>query len=618
MHSITMFDSIKEALQDVLRSVRDGRTQLPDFQRGWVWDDEHIRSLLASVSMSYPIGAVMMLQTGNPDVRFKPRLVEGLTATGTPAEPERLILDGQQRLTSLFQALFMDQPVTTRDARGKALRRWYYIDIRKALDPDSDREDAIVGLPEDRILRNFRGEPLPGRDYSTTEKECAAELLPLPLVFDVAKLTAWQMKYVQGDAAQIQERLLRWNALTQEVIQRFQQYQVPLILLRKETPKEAVCQVFEKVNTGGVSLTVFELLTATFAADEFHLRDDWAAREKRLRKRPVLRSIENTDVLQAITLLATRDRRVQAIAEGTVADNAPGISCKRRDVLRLTIADYRKWADRVTDGFERASKFLNSLRIYDARDVPYRTQIVPLAAILAALGDKADNDGIRLKLARWYWCGVFGELYGGAIETRFAKDLPDVVGWIGGGAEPSTIADANFAPTRLLTLRTRNSAAYKGLNALLLRDGGQDFRTGYEIDLNTYFDEKIDIHHIFPQAWCKANGIDPKYCDSVVNKTPISAKTNRIIGGNAPSVYLARLQKNSSIDQSRMDQILRTHVIDPAALRADDFNAFFQQRSKALLERISRAMGKTISREADEADDAAAADEYETEELDVA
>src|SRR5947207_9516444 len=103
MHSITMFDSTPEALLDLLRSIREGKTQLPDFQRGWVWDDEHIRSLLASVSMSYPIGAVMVLQTGNPAVRFKPRTVEGVVLDPSP-EPERLILDGQQRLTSLFQA----------------------------------------------------------------------------------------------------------------------------------------------------------------------------------------------------------------------------------------------------------------------------------------------------------------------------------------------------------------------------------------------------------------------------------------------------------------------------------------------------------------------------------
>ena len=106
MSAITTFDSTKESLLDLLRSIREGKTQLPDFQRGWVWDDEHIRSLLASISLSYPIGAVMMLQAGNPDVRFKPRLVEGVMLAN-PLEPERLILDGQQRLTSLFQSLFL-------------------------------------------------------------------------------------------------------------------------------------------------------------------------------------------------------------------------------------------------------------------------------------------------------------------------------------------------------------------------------------------------------------------------------------------------------------------------------------------------------------------------------
>ena len=110
MEAITTFDSTKESLQGLLRDIKDAKMQLPDFQRGWVWDDEHIRSLLASVSLSYPIGAVMMLQTGNVDVRFKPRLVEEVAHPTVP-EPDRLILDGQQRLTSLYQALMLGKPI---------------------------------------------------------------------------------------------------------------------------------------------------------------------------------------------------------------------------------------------------------------------------------------------------------------------------------------------------------------------------------------------------------------------------------------------------------------------------------------------------------------------------
>src|SRR5205085_349814 len=110
-------------------------------------------------------------------------------------------------------------------------------------------------------------------------------------------------------------RLDQFDQFEASVIDPIKRYELPLILLRKETPKEAVCQVFEKVNTGGVSLTVFELLTATFAADEYPLRDDWADREKRLRQRKVLGMLENTGFLQASTLLTTHERRLRALAQ---------------------------------------------------------------------------------------------------------------------------------------------------------------------------------------------------------------------------------------------------------------------------------------------------------------
>lgn len=592
--TVKTFDSIPEPLPDLLHSIKTGKTQLPDFQRGWVWDDEHIRSLLASVSLSYPIGAVMLLQAGGQDVRFQTRSVEGAPQASTA--PDRLILDGQQRLTSLYLALFSGKAVDTRDAHKQSIKRWYYLDIKKALDPLADREEAVVGLPEDRVVRNFRGEPLV--DYSTPERERAAEMLPLSLIFDSTALMNWAMQYARPDQEMSKERFARWDDLTREVISRFQVYQVPLIVLKKETPKEAVCQVFEKVNTGGVSLTVFELLTATFAVDNFHLRDDWTKQQSLLRQHAVLRGIENTDFLQAVTLLATFHRRQREILAGKPAEQAPGISCKRKEVLRLSLAEYQAWANATTEGFVRTAKLLHGQKIFAARDVPYRTQLTPLAAILAVLGGLADHAGARYKLTRWYWCGVFGELYGGAIETRFAKDLPEVLRWMDGGEEPDTIRDASFASSRLLSLRTRNSAAYKGLYALLIRDGGDDFRTGVPIDEAKYFDERIDIHHIFPQDWCSKQGLDIKRYDSIVNKTPLSARTNRMIGGNAPSVYVPRITRQSGVDATKMDSMLTSHVIDPAWLRADDFDKFFTTRASALLDRIEGAMGKPVNREA--------------------
>lgn len=119
---MSTFDSTKLPLPQVLSDVTSGVIQLPDFQRGWVWDDEHVKSLLVSIARSFPVGAVMMLDTGG-DVRFQVRPVENVDFNGPVPEPEKLILDGQQRLTSLTQVLALDKPVKTFNEKGKAISR---------------------------------------------------------------------------------------------------------------------------------------------------------------------------------------------------------------------------------------------------------------------------------------------------------------------------------------------------------------------------------------------------------------------------------------------------------------------------------------------------------------
>ena len=582
--NVASFDSTKHHIDQILNDVGNGKTQLPDFQRGWVWDDHHIRDLIASVSLSFPIGAVMTLETGGDDVSFKPRPIEGADESNfTQKEPDTLVLDGQQRLTSLFQSLKSGKKVTTRDTRGRKIQRWYYLDMKKCVAADSDREDAVLSLPEDRIMKTFRGEIT--LDVSSPDKEYAEDLFPLSQVFDSSDWMKGYLEFWNLD----REKWDLYNEFDKQVIKRFEQYQVPVIELDKETPKEAVCIVFEKVNTRGVTLTVFELLTASFAADDFQLREDWAGRENRLKNaHPVLRRVESTLFLQALTLLVTK-------AKGGA------VSCRRRDILRLRAEDYKAWADRTEQGFMKAARFLHSQKVFNSKDLPYQTQLVPLAAILADLEGTSDTEGARQKIARWYWCGVLGEIYGGASETIFSRDLSEAAGWIRGDVTEllSSIQDANFQAGRLLTLRTRNSAAYKGIHALLMRDGSRDFRSGESIEAQIFFDDNIDIHHIFPQVWCNRQGIDRNIFNSIVNKTAISARTNRSIGGRAPSVYLNTLQNNADMSAEDMDSILASHRILAKPLRTNDFNQFFAHRAEQLIQSIESAMGKSVSREED-------------------
>jgi hypothetical protein len=588
------FDSTKRPLQELLTWADSGKLQLPDFQRGWVWDDDRIRDLLASISVFFPIGAVMLLQTGGEHVRFKPQRLAGTDPRLDAIAPETLVLDGQQRLTSLYKALMSEAAVETKDSRGKPIHRWYYLDMKRAVDANGDREDAVLSVPDDKQGKTFGGEVI--LDVTTPEREYAADLFPVNRIFGSAE---WRQAYNKhwGYAP---EKIQLYDQFEHNVIKCFEQYQVPVIELKKETPKEAVCLIFERVNTGGIALGVFELLTASFAADDFPLREDWKVREQRLKTQlPVLGNLQSDDFLQAISLLVTQARRRDAVAAGVVADKVPGIGCKRKDILKLEVADWQTWADRVEGGFVRAARFLHGQKIFKARDLPYRTQLVPLAAIFGDLGKDGDTEGARQRIARWYWCGVLGELYGGAIESRFARDLPEVVGMVRGEvAEPITIQESSFQASRLLTLRTRNSSAYKGLYALLMRDGGRDFRTGEPIEVQTHFPySKIDIHHIFPERWCKDVGIEPGTYNSIINKTALDAATNRQIGGRAPSKYLPAIERTAGIGPERMDEILRSHCITPEYLRADQFWEFYGARADALLQRIEAATGKTVTRE---------------------
>ena len=116
--------SLDTELSELMHDVSVGKEQLPEFQRGWTWDDSRIRGIIASLSQGYPMGAIMRLEYGNENVRFKYRTIEGVDVTSII--PDFLILDGQQRLTSMFRAAYCKAPVETKTDKGKEIKRFYY------------------------------------------------------------------------------------------------------------------------------------------------------------------------------------------------------------------------------------------------------------------------------------------------------------------------------------------------------------------------------------------------------------------------------------------------------------------------------------------------------------
>jgi hypothetical protein len=575
----------------------------------------------------------MTLETGG-EVDFKPRLVEGAPATADGTMPQFLLLDGQQRMTSLYQVAMRGKIVETITPKKKKVSRWFYIDIGKALDPSIERDDAVVSVPGDKKVAEDFGRKVV-LDLTTREKEFEALMYPVSMVF---QWDDWQKQFIEfsmrkGDFTE------KWDVIRQfkeNVLDNFIQYQVPVIALGSGTSKEAVCVVFEKVNTGGKPLDAFELVTAMYAADGHELRRDWYGKEGELGRhnrfveklRPadedsgIIAETSNTDFLHAVSLFYTRERRRAAEAAGKQGKELPAVSGNRNALLNLPLEAYKKYQHQVEAGFMRAAKFLHMLNIYRVFDLPYQTQIIPLAAILADIGDAWEHEAHRAKLAQWYWNGVFGELYGSAVETRIARDFMEVPVWLRGGALPTTIRDATFRAERLKTMRMRLSAAYKGVNALLMKEGAHDLRSGQKFDHAVFFGENVDIHHIFPKKWCVDQKIKPEIYDSIINKTPLSYRTNRIIGGAAPSSYLSRLEAGNAetppISPQNLNRYLSSHLIDPALVRADAFHAFMVDRQERLLRLIEQATGQSVYRGQAHDEDAETDDETAEAELTMA
>ncbi len=580
-------------LSEYLKWTTNGKIQLPDFQRGYKWEDERIRQLLVTILRGHPLGVVMLLRTGNDQIRFKPRPVEGVPLPpGTAAD--LLLLDGQQRLTSLTQALTAQGVAATQDSRGKKLTRRYYVHMETALLGEDRIDDALLSVPGDGVVRSNFGKDI-DLDLSDADKERAEGYFPVRLLFAGAETVTWLFAMDDKNLAS------RFHA---SVVQPAGTYNIPAIELDTATSKSAVATVFEKVNTGGLALNVFELLTAAFAGDkayydehgeDFRLNDDWRETELKFAGYPALSTVENTDFLQAVTMLTTLQRN-----HADTSDRRPAVSAKREDVLKIDLPDYLTWRDPLREAFIWAATFLADLHIFDERFLPYPKQLVPLAAIKVELGKDADLIGVRDRLVQWFWCGILGELYGSAIETRFVRDLEQVPAWArrqAGAAVPKTVQDANFVESRLHSLRTRLAAAYKGIYALLLGNGAHDWMKGQALDKVQYVNLAVDIHHIFPQKWCLDHQIDDERRESIVNKTPLSAETNRTIGGSAPADYLKVIEKKAGIDADRVGDLLKTHLADPEALRDTDFDAHFIRRREALVDLVEKAIGKSVQRD---------------------
>ncbi|APT84612.1 GmrSD restriction endonuclease domain-containing protein [Corynebacterium aquilae] len=578
-------------LIDLFNRIDRGDLQLPDFQRQYLWDVDHIRALLVTVLRGYPMGALLALDTRNEPMRFRPRPLQGAPDHGV--NPGLLLLDGQQRMTTLYHCLRGDGVVDTLDHRDKKIRRQFYVDINTAVSQEIMPDEAVISVSADGQVRSH----FALRRFSTIDSDEHALSLGLMPVSALLSDRGSDMLFdLAGDEnPQVREAAKQFNNAIAKPLVR---YSVPMIRLDRETAQGGVGSIFARVNSAGLQMGIFDLLTAVFASEDpdFHLATDYEATAKLFSTHPNLSRLKRTDWLTAVSLYLTAK---QGYARG-----------QREDILRLSLEEYQAGAQRMREAFAEASTFLKQRCILDSSLVPYTFQIVPLAVILALLDERPGalaNTRAWDRLNRWFWCGVFGELYGGpSVVNRAARDVIEVTEWVAAGDDqdvrvPGTVEQASFVESRLLSA-TRKDGLYKGIYALIMGRGARDWRTAQAFDAYSYDEMDTDFHPIFPLSYCADHGIDPVLAGSVINRTPMGRRTEVVLGGASPARYLKRVQSKSLMEDEEFDAVLATHLVNPELLHRGDAEEFFADRRSQLLEMIEHAMGATADRDVNDND----------------
>lgn len=258
LHAVESPKANPENLLTIVNQAHDAKIVLPEFQRSFVWAREDIEQLLASVLQGYFVGTFLLLDTPTSSPMFPFRVVEGLEKVNGNAHPSqhatvRLVLDGQQRITSLFYALYEpDIPL-----RWAQYPHKFY--LRLDLAREGDLDEAVVGIST-RDRRRMT-------EIQQLVKENLA--LPFPLLRDSSRFYHW-LYTEQGRWVSKEER-----DFIEGLYHRLHQFMVPVVTLSAETGKANVVNIFERINRTGVSLSLFDLTAARLYLKGVKLREMW-------------------------------------------------------------------------------------------------------------------------------------------------------------------------------------------------------------------------------------------------------------------------------------------------------------------------------------------------------
>ena len=580
----------KRKVIGLVEQAHEGKICLPNFQRDFVWSREEVADLVRSIIRGYFIGSLLLLRSDANNPPFAPVFLRGSEPSVREPRPELLILDGQQRLSSLIYAL----TAPDLSLKDSSQRRWFFVDLDVLLgEPDSD--DVVV----DRAKRELRG--LDGQ-----EAQFEQHMLPCTVLLTQQAFYRWRDGFEdwlrRTDPDQLDHYRSEWRDDWTSAVSSFQTFEVPLVELPRVDDSDSesigrVCAIFEKLNSTGVDLSVYDLLTARLYRSDIRLHDLWADAvhaHPRLREWSKGKADEHKfGVLVLRTLALLR-----------------GLDPKPRILINLSPTNFAEDWRRAAAAMERALELItlvgsDGFGVFAEKWLPGFGLIPILAALRSEIDDHRLGEQERAILRRWYWCNVFMERYSSAVESKSRKDYLEMTRhWFEDGPEPEVFreaADLIGAPTfRIRDSASYASSRYSGVFCLLALRSARDWRRGEDIRL-----QELQDHHIFPQAYLKRHGITKRVdVNTIANRTLISNETNGKIKDKAPAEYMS---DENLVPRASRAELLRPHFIDdrtfptlqdgleelPDGEVETLYDRFVQARQAAIIEEIRKACGIT-------------------------
>lgn len=532
------FQTVPRGLISLLDSLHTGALALPDFQRSFVWEADKTRELIVSMIRAFPAGALLVLQGG--DESFKARAAEG--APPLIDRPSYLVLDGQQRLTSLYQALY-----GVGDSR-------FFLDIGSLLS----------GAEIDQAVRVFAAER--AKPLLTLEAQARMLMMPLSAIRDKGGASRWLNEIVRlrddDDKERLRDLLVDVDTACVDPLV---DYKFPVTILPDTTLLEAVCTIFETLNRTGKPLTPFELISARAFKGGHSLHELW------------------TDALDQHSVLADFEVKPYYLLQSIAL--RLGLSAKRQAVLKMDADDLaREWPSVVAGMAAALTMLREECGVLTPKWLPYEPMIIPLAAVWpeVELAQGPAEGAMRQKLKRWFWCASFTGEYESASATLAERDAPVLRAWLQGGPEPPVVADFNWDPARWRSVTPRQLGLYRATMALTLLGAPRDFHTGKPLTQAIVEAGRVDDHHVFPRGYL-ADRDQVDHVDSVLNRCLIDRTTNIRISKAAPSKYLAAIR--DQLGPAATDQLLQSHQLPTgphSPLGRDAYEEFLDWREARL------------------------------------